>query len=499
MSFLEYDTDIKRIFGQADLKFPYSKSDIIISPNQISEYNHFNSLIFKLNKNLEYLEDSCKFYDPSPISFDGILGNRALSVSSVSYGWTTDYSLSGYIYDSDLDIKSDPLSFRSPKDIAIEPLSGNYAYVINENVFEIILLETGDKIFTRQYKTLGDNFENLASICCLSDGKIVLLDNQKKSVITYTHDINENQLIFEYEWSGAKNNILATINPRLFNPIDMSVDSEDNLYILEKDEVVVKKFTSFGSIIQIFDFSSNLENGEFPISCCSDSKGNIHLLLSSSYVLRYNIQTDEIDRLSLTKFPDPIKIRKSADDEFLYIVFENVIIKITEDDYILAGRFGENLDGNIGFLSIFHDSQRNLYVTAYGAIIKYSDYLILRTLNQNLSSDYWPLSSLYINKDEYDQDWVYIRSFSRFYDNLELFRRSLLGKPVFVSTEIEGVSAISLQTFLPCEYREFTISRNDMLIGFNEIYSADVFNRVINNTLICMDYLMTLVEGTVEC
>ena len=88
--------------------------------------------------------------------------------------------------------------------------------------------------------------------------------------------------------------------------------------------------------------------------------------------------------------------------------------------------------------------------------------MVLKSIKGPLPKSYWPLSNLFIHKDEYVQNWVYNKSFQRLWDNIELFRGSLY----FNETNCKG-------------YKPPTHSKEQIIIGQNEIVTSAVVNRSI--------------------
>jgi hypothetical protein len=86
-----------------------------------------------------------------------------------------------------------------------------------------------------------------------------------------------------------------------------------------------------------------------------------------------------------------------------------------------------------------------------------------KNIKGNLPSDYRPLTDLLIHKDEYIQNWVYIKSFHRLWDNIEMFRHSL----IFNENSI-------CKKYIPPVY-----TKEQIVIGQNEIVSSSVINRNI--------------------
>ena len=86
----------------------------------------------------------------------------------------------------------------------------------------------------------------------------------------------------------------------------------------------------------------------------------------------------------------------------------------------------------------------------------------LKGIKGPLPESYWPLSNLLIHKDEYVQNWVYNKSFQRLWDHIELFRGSL----IFDETRCKS-------------YKPPTYSKEQIIIGQNEIVTSAVVNRSI--------------------
>lgn len=488
MTYETYDTSVKRVFGQVNLEFPHQLQDILISQNEIGYYDIFNSVMEKLTKNLEYLDDSCKLYDSPPISYQGWLGTDL----TYRYNWHTEYSLSDTL-SAKVESVDDPDrdTFENAQDAASD---GTYLYVINDNVIEVIEISTGYKISTRPYRTIGEPFYNLKRIGLDSSGKVFVLDTERRTIIVYKYDSVELQWDFLYEWGGYGGAETAKFS----NPVDMCI-KDDFVWILDENNSNVKQYTNTGSLVKIINITG-LHKDEYGVSVALDSSNNLHILSSFRIVYKYDQNGNFLLKYNITSsFEVPKKIIKAQDDGFMYICLIDKIIKIIETDGTIAGFFANNLEGYVVFNSICHDVDRNFFIVNHCAIVHFIDYLVLKRLNQDVMSFMWPISSLMIDKDEFKQDWVYFKNFSRYWDNIELFRRSLIGKPIFVETDIQGVSSLKITSFKSCEYRPFEYSKVDMLIGMNELYTSEVFNRIFTKLYSNLSYLLELVEGTVSC
>ena len=88
--------------------------------------------------------------------------------------------------------------------------------------------------------------------------------------------------------------------------------------------------------------------------------------------------------------------------------------------------------------------------------------MTIKRLKGTLPSNYWSLDDILIHKEEYIQNWVYTKSFQRMWDNIEIFRNTLL----FDSTTCKG-------------YKPPVHGKEKMIIGQNEIVTSTVINRVL--------------------
>jgi hypothetical protein len=115
------------------------------------------------------------------------------------------------------------------------------------------------------------------------------------------------------------------------------------------------------------------------------------------------------------------------------------------------------------FSSIVHDRYRNIYVTLNNMILKIIDRMTVDELSYESYAveNLWSLDSILIDKEEYIQPWVYLRSFHRLWDNIELFRNSLF-------YEIEGCKSFTLPVY----------DKEDLKLGQNEIVTNAVINRL---------------------
>jgi hypothetical protein len=143
----------------------------------------------------------------------------------------------------------------------------------------------------------------------------------------------------------------------------------------------------------------------------------------------------------------------------MYVGSSNQVVKYFRNG-ALAGYIIKSDPLITNITDLYHDEFRNLLITVDNKILKYPDIMLLTKLKGPLPSTYWSLESIYIHKEEYIQNWVYTRSFQRMWDNIELFRNTLLYS--------------DCRVYIPPVY-----GKDKMIIGQNEIVTSTVINRVL--------------------
>ena len=117
-----------------------------------------------------------------------------------------------------------------------------------------------------------------------------------------------------------------------------------------------------------------------------------------------------------------------------------------------------------GYNSIMQDKFRNVYVTIGDKILKIQDLMKMVDVKAVISEElYWDLHEILVHKEEYIQPWVYLKSFHRLWDNIELFRTSLF----YSETGCKS-------------HKAPVYSKDDLVIGQNEIVTNAVINRLSN-------------------
>ena len=467
----EYDTTVSRTYQTGELKLPYD--EVNIAPNEWVTSENINNCFDKLNANLTYLDRNSKMYTPPPTKYLGWLGTTLTGdVSTQSWHLVDVAGLSAESSSIESSI-SDTLSAVSQLSVKDDVL-----YIVNGTNVQILDTDYSASILTsRNYKTLGDYFVEISSMALDTDNRIYVLDKIKNRVTVLSYDLTTGIWKMLYTWGGLGG---ASASTKFQGPLGIYVDANNNVWVADTENYIIKKFSRTGGWIASYE--SDLLTGDYkPLSLTIDKDFAMHIL-TKDYVIKLDVNGNFISQYAFTNDSGyiPRKIITSYDKDFIYICTANKIIKFTKNgDFI--GNIGTTLSGTKNFKDIYHDSEQNLYIANNINIVKYHDRIKILDTSIDVSSYTWNISDIYIDKNEYVQDWVYNCSFARMWDNIELFRRSIAGK-IVLETNSSGELDLVIKGYTPQEYYDSTLitPKSSIFIGVNEFVTAPVINRCLN-------------------
>ncbi len=337
---------------------------------------------------------------------------------------------------------------------------------------EIRILENDPKATTIARRGIADeeySFQDITSLGATTDNKIVVLDRKLSRVSIFDLIANPVEIVPFLSWGTYG----IAQDPRgFYDPQDLYVDQHDGIYIADTGNKCVKKLSVTGNLQHILTHSYFDEYP--PISVCKDSNDNLHCLTekrvlvftnNGAFLAVYNLSDSIVN---------PRKIRNSYNKEFLYITHEKGMQKIFK-----TGEFAYNMIpsvSNKGCRGAFQDKYRNLYITSRTSLLKVPD--LQQTIESKMQIPphlIWSLSDILVSREEYIQSWVYLKSFHRLWDNIELLRDSLY-------YEKEGCKS----------YKPPVHKKQDLIIGQNELVTNSVINRLSNqlweNILSLLEY-----------
>lgn len=306
------------------------------------------------------------------------------------------------------------------------------------------------------------SFQNIVGLTTTTGGKVVVLDSTLPRVCVFT--INKNNFTSFSNWGGYG---LKDTPQGLKNPLDIHVDVHDSIWIADTGNYCIKKFTLTGKPLMVISHSKLDEYP--PLSVCVDSKDYIHCLTSVSVIVFDEYGNYLYEYYFDSQLDGPVsKINVSYNKEVIYITYQFGIAKHFRNG-VFFGYLLKDIVCKDGYTfeqynSISQDEFRNVYITAGDKILQVGDLQEIVNVASDIPADlYWNLEDLYVHKEEYIQPWVYLKCFHRLWDNIELLRNSLY-------YDVTG----------NCKsYVAPTYSKQDLVIGQNEIVTNAVINRLV--------------------
>lgn len=489
-TFTTYTSAINRIYGQTPVVMPYRKDICEMPPNEWLTYDNINLCFWKLNENLIYLENASRLYAEPPSEFYGWFGALSAADTTPRTHWRVNLDGLSYGYTDYKD--AIPHRLHNVRDCYVKQISGvgdNIMFVSNGTEISILSSDFhATEIDSISYKGIGDNFVEVRAIGVDSDNRIYVLDGPKNRVIVYSYNFDLKRWTLMYDWGGLGG---ANAKTKFRNPQDLYVDHTNAIWIADTDNLRVKKYTRTGSWLATF-WCDLFTSANKPLSMVLDDSGKYIHILTPQAIVVFDQEGNYITNYMPSGLvgADVKRIEHCQDGGFFYVLASDKIAKIQQNG-VLAGWFGQNT--NQVYTNLFHDAHRNLYITGNYFILKFIDKIDILDLTLDITTYTWPMSTIYINKDEYIQDWVLNRSFARMWDNIELFRRSIIGH--FDYRYVDQTTRIPvIRTLSPDEYEYTPFTKEQIYVGVNELVTAPVINRCIDKLFSCVDVARSMIS-----
>lgn len=303
-------------------------------------------------------------------------------------------------------------------------------------------------------------FQNIVAMDVTSDGKVIAADSVLSRIAVF--GLIDNSFVRYTSWGKvgreSENGGLLTIK-------DIHVDQEDHILVVDSGNQVIKRFTINGK--ETFSFVQTFLLGE-PISVCVDSQKHMHVLSNGdnnvyvfdyegALILSYNLGEDIVN---------PTKVNTSYNREMIYVTHSTGVTKFFRNGKkcydVINNLVDERGAAITNYRDVVQDKYRNLYVCTEDKVLKHPDLQKIIDQKSLVPQEYyWSSSDLKIHKEEYIQPWVYLKSFHRLWDNIELTRNSLI-------YETSGCKV----------YQKPVYDKLDLIIGQNEIVTNSVINRL---------------------
>ena len=302
-------------------------------------------------------------------------------------------------------------------------------------------------------------FQNIVAASYLEENMVAVLDQDIPRVAIYKANKKSRELDQVETWGIFGQRNTSGMN----KPTDVHLDSLGRVFVCDNGNKCIKKYSTQGKLLLTIYIAEFEEHP--PTSVCVDSDNNVHCL-SNDRVYLFN---EEGTLLKQYKGPDDVydvrKITTSFNREAIYMSFKRGIAK-----FFKSGLFSYQVIKDIRcadesyieeFDQMSQDKARNIYVTCQDKILKIPDLQKIIETKAKLGDQFWSLSDLLINKEEFIQPWVYLKSFHRLWDNIEILRNSLF-------YDAQGCKG----------FNEPAYKKEDLVIGQNELVTNSVINRL---------------------
>jgi hypothetical protein len=358
---------------------------------------------------------------------------------------------------------------------------------LNSNI--IVSYDQEIQIFKNDYKatylgkrTKADevfNFSKIVAVQTTSDNKIVVLDQNLPRVSVFTVNANNSLNLFA-TWGrfGLQQNLQG------FNkPNDITVDQDNRIWVCDTGNECIKQYTLTGKNLLVLTNERFEDNA--PLSLTIDSENQLHVLTQTAVLVFDKNGNLKFEYELPEAVEEPQKISTSYNKEVLYITYNSGVAKFFKNgnffEYLVRDLLSAQGNSIIGFRSIIQDQNRNVYVTVKDQILKFADLMnLVDSKAQVLSNLLWNLNDLLIDKEEYVQPWVYLKSFHRMWDNIELLRNSLY------------YNETSCKSYTNPPY-----NKENLILGQNEIVTNSTINRLAEQLWINIQSILDYFDA--EC
>ena len=292
-----------------------------------------------------------------------------------------------------------------------------------------------------------------------------MLDSELARVSVFSID-HTNAFVLLHTWGQFG---LLTSKTGFNQPLDVHVDSSNFVWIADSGNECVKKLTLTGK--HILTINNDVFTNNPPISICVDKDSKLHCLTQNSIIYVFDSNGDLSFYYFLPEGVKGNKINVNYNKYAVYVTDQSGIYKFYKNGIfshsILKGVECFNEDGTVSTLQDFgpivQDKHRVIYAAKKNTLIKIADRMVFSELIFDVLTQQrkWDINSIYIDKEEYIQPWVYIKAFHRLWDNVELLRSSLF-------YQYSGCK----------QYRGPVYTKESMKLGQNEIVTNATINRL---------------------
>lgn len=509
---------IKQEFEKTEFKYdrifevgsnlPYSL-EYLIEPNELAYYNTFNIKLSKLYDNFLYIYSRCFFPNYEvPTTFTGFIGS-----SGGNIGIYQDTNLSESFENSGYP------SIDSAKG-AVVYKKENYYYLFINSLSAISVLRYDDNynfcqicpnIVTTVDPISGEiKFQKISGIKILDEKYLCVSDEILDVVYKYdleTYFLNDNVFKSPFAPFGNKLFLLDSVGGRggRYDSIKFkrpkNIETKNNLIFVEDFDNKIFKlynsnfdFISYQTFLNLYESVSSFNTFRFK------NENTIYATTSEGYCVfdinpsNYRISFNYFRSLSSFLYDDE-KVLDIAfpkyEKNIIYFLTNRGFIKKWEDieNGIIgkknANEYGENSEFKWFSTYSKNLSTENIQIFTYNSTASSYQILLFEDgldLISNLDKDdflVYSKNDVYVKKNEWNQAWVYEKTFKKLYKNLEILNDRI--KYSIAIKKGDFGSILDIKKI----YNLFLIN-NDPIIDFkalnavNENFQSSVLNRTIS-------------------
>jgi len=359
----------------------------------------------------------------------------------------------------------------------------------------------------------GVAFKSLTAMVS-NDQYLFVIDSLLNQIIKYditgfttNHNITKNKLIY----IDSIGNFGTSFSRAEFNSPRGLALYKDNLFVLDSGNLCVKKYDLNFNWKQTFRLNVDLVSS-FPLDISVDNNENFYILTADDYILRYNRTFQKYEKFNL-------EIIKSQNENFKKIIFSknnsNVFYLISNRN--IYKKFASDPNDNIGkyLLYLFkydvpselitsfgstsaEGCDKNIVFSKFGNTGKFGlfyDNLNLYDILAVRNFDVYNLNEIIFNKNEYLQNWVLNKTFSKIIINHMRLRDQIIGK--FLATNDTRNNPIfrGSRYLLPNELDNIYFEQDlNFYIGTNELVNNNIINRALKNIYNIQDSLLNTLK-----
>jgi hypothetical protein len=487
-------------------RLPYEEGEVLIAPNDSVKASLINKKLFYLHYNFLFLYKLCNYADffiPKTTIFKFKGTNEVLFEENFrKFIFTDDTGI--------VESRKAAVSYNNPI------IGGTTLFYATEKELCAMTVDRSSlKLLTRtQYVdplSGSITFSNITQVKTNEKGELYVVDNDYKNI--YYYDINTvlrgdgiyRQLPYLKNVIGGAGKIYE--NTKFNNIRNICVNTN---YVVVEDDI--------NSCIKILNKDLNWLN-TIPFKAFFEENGNFDCLAIDSFNKVYGIigrrlftyqidekynlaQLAEYDISSYIKLNDHVKeISFTQQDPLIFYIFTNrSIIKVWSSDP--SGCIGEfPLDEELVWGTVFFaaNNEDTLMIKTKSSenerevkFIGYNDDLNISSLLVKKSFDIFDYDNIKIQENEYTAAWVYQKSIKKILFNLNTLVQQIKFRLVEDNRTISVIiDRIYNQIFL--NYATPSESSFNTNIGQNELFQAEVVNRIISEIIIFQRTLLLYV------